>query len=203
MLQFIELVTLVNKGRFLTSTIWNRIFSDLRESIEAVEWPIGSGKFILFDDKGRGRGQGNGVVPIKNMFQSNLERRGWQLEKKLDIATYRSPGKIDAVLKVDGKYFAVEWETGNISSSHRALNKMAIGLLKRKLIGGILVLPTRKMYRYLTDRVGNFAEIEPYLELWKSVNIEDGVLGIMKVEHDDVSRDVPRIPKGTDGRALA
>jgi hypothetical protein len=202
-LRFIELVFLVDKGRFSTSVVWNRILSDLRESIEAVEWPTGSGRFILFDDTGRGRGQGNGVVPIKNMFQSNLEKRGWRLEKKLDIATYRSPGKIDAVLKVDSKYFAVEWETGNISSSHRALNKMAIGLLKRKLIGGILVLPTRKMYRYLTDRVGNFAEIEPYLELWKSANIEEGVLGIMKVEHDDVSRDVPRIPKGTDGRALA
>ena len=135
-MRYIELVFLVNRGGFPTSAVWNRILSDLRESIEAVEWPEGSGKFILFDDTGRGRGQGNGVVPIKSMFQSNLEKRGWRLEKKLDIATYRSPGKIDAVLKVDSKYFAVEWETGNISSSHRALNKMAIGLLKGKLIGG-------------------------------------------------------------------
>lgn len=202
-MRFVELVLLINRGSFSRSPVWNRIISNLRESIEAVEWPKGSGKFILFDDTGRGRGEANGVVPIKNMFQSNLEKQGWQLEKKLDIATYRSPGKIDAILRVDSKYFAVEWETGNISSSHRALNKMAIGLLKNQLIGGILVLPTRKMYRYLTDRVGNFAELEPYLALWKSLSVEEGVLGIIKVEHDNVSRDVPRIPKGTNGRALA
>jgi len=79
---------------------------------------------------------------------------------------------------------------------------MCIGLLRNKLIGGILVLPTREMYQYLTDRIGNFAEIEPYLDLWKSLNIKNGFLGIIKVEHDEVSKNVPRIPKGTDGRAL-
>lgn len=195
-------MTLIENKDFLASPVWHRVISDLKESIEGMEWPRGSSKFILFDDKGRGRGQGNGVVPIKRMFQSNLEERGWALEKKLDIATHRSPGKIDAVLKVDNKHFAVEWETGNISSSHRALNKMCIGLLRNKLIGGILVLPTREMYQYLTDRIGNFAEIEPYLDLWKSLNIKNGFLGIIKVEHDEVSKNVPRIPKGTDGRAL-
>ena len=201
-MRFVDLMLLINRGEFSKSKAWNRIVSDLRESIEDIEWPPGSGKFILYDDTGRGRGEGNGVVPIKRMFQANLEKRGWELEKKIDITTYKSPGKIDAVLEVNGKYFAVEWETGNISSSHRALNKMALGLLRKKLVGGILVLPTRKMYRYLTDRVGNFAEIEPYLELWKSLNIDEGVLGIIKVEHDGVSKNVPRIPKGTNGRAL-
>lgn len=193
---------MVEKGSFSSSPSWKRIISDLRSSIEAIEWPIGSGKFTLFDDRGRGRGEANGVVPIKKMFQSNLRKQGWQLERKLDIAAYKSPGKIDAILEVEGKHFAVEWETGNISSSHRALNKMAIGLLKGQLIGGLLVLPTRKMYLYLTDRVGNFAEIEPYLTLWKSLNVNEGVLGIIKVEHDGVSKAVPRIPKGTNGRAL-
>ena len=186
----------------MSSPVWTKIITDLKEAIEAVKWPKDSDKFILFDDKGRGRGQGNGVVPIKKMFQSNLKDRGWTLEKKLNIATYRTPGKIDAVLKVDTKYFAVEWETGNVSSSHRALNKMCIGLLQNKLVGGILILPTREMYQYLTDRIGNFAEIEPYLNLWKSLNIKNGFLGIIKVEHDEVSKNVPRIPKGTDGRAL-
>jgi len=201
-LKFVELVYLINKGGFSNTVICHRIISDIREAIKIIEWPIGSGKFTLYDDKGRGRGQGNGVTPIKVMFQNNLKDQGWELEKKLDIAKYRSPGKIDAVFEVEGRFFAVEWETGNISSSHRAINKMAIGLLKGKLIGGILVLPTRKMYSYLTDRVGNFAEIEPYLDLWKSLNIEEGILAIMKVEHDDVSKNVPRIPKGTNGRAL-
>jgi hypothetical protein len=40
-----------------------------------------------------------------------------------------SPGPIDAVLTEKQGDFAFEWETGNISSSHRALNKIALGLI--------------------------------------------------------------------------
>jgi hypothetical protein len=58
------------------------------------------------------------------------------------------------------------------------------------------------MYRYLTDRVGNFAELEPYFALWRSLPVTEGLLLVIAVEHDAVSRTVPRIPKGTDGRAL-
>ena len=63
-------------------------------------------------------------------------------------------------------------------------------------------MPTRKMYRYLTDRVGNFQELEPYFPLWRALKVKEGLLGIIAVEHDAVSLDVPRIEKGTDGRAL-
>ena len=97
---------------------------------------------------------------------------------------------------------AAEWETGNISSSHRAMNKMALGLMQEVLIGGILILPTREMYHYLTDRIGNFEELEPYFPLWRAVACREGILGVVSVEHDAVSRDVPRIPKATNGRAL-
>jgi hypothetical protein len=103
---------------------------------------------------------------------------------------------------VGSKLFAFEWETGNISSSHRALNKMALGMLKGLLVGGTLVVPTRKMYEYLTDRVGNLDELEPYFELWRALNVEYGLLQVVAIEHDGVSRVVPRIPKGTEGRAL-
>jgi hypothetical protein len=58
------------------------------------------------------------------------------------------------------------------------------------------------MYKYLTDRIGNFAEIEPYFELWRALQVEAGLLVVIAVEHDGVSSSVPRIPKGTDGRAL-
>jgi hypothetical protein len=54
----------------------------------------------------------------------------------------------------------------------------------------------------LTDRIGNFAEIEPYFPVWKNLNISSGVLGVIEIEHDDLSLDVPPIRKGTDGRAL-
>lgn len=112
------------------------------------------------------------------------------------------PGNLDAVLYTSFGPVAVEWETGNISSSHRALNKMALGLLKGILVSGTLVVPSRDMYRYLTDRVGNFPELEPYLDLWRSIPCREGVFEIVVIEHDAVSTDVPRIPKGISGRAL-
>ena len=62
--------------------------------------------------------------------------------------------------------------------------------------------PTRAMYRYLTDRVGNYPEIEPYFPLWRALRIEEGLLAVIAIEHDAVSKSVARIPKGTDGRAL-
>jgi len=79
---------------------------------------------------------------------------------------------------------------------------MAIGLLDGIIEGGILILPSRNMYQYLTDRVGNFAEIEPYFNVWKNLQITHGLLAVIEIEHDDISEDVPPIRKGADGRAL-
>jgi hypothetical protein len=67
---------------------------------------------------------------------------------------------------------------------------------------GILVVPSRELYKYLTDRIGNMDELEPYLDLWRSFPCKQGVLEIVAIEHDGMSKDVPRIPKGTSGRAL-
>jgi hypothetical protein len=69
------------------------------------------------------------------------------------------------------------------------------------IAAGTLVVPSRKLYVYLTDRIGNFKELEPYLKLWKSVPCESGVLEIVVIEHDAESCNVPKIPKGSDGRA--
>jgi hypothetical protein len=81
---------------------------------------------------------------------------------------------------------------------------MAIGLLDKVLAGGILALPSRSMYRLLTDRVGNYEEIQPYVPVWECLNssVSDGVLVVLEIEHDDISLSVPPIPKGTDGPAL-
>ena len=64
------------------------------------------------------------------------------------------------------------------------------------------MLPTRALYRYLTDRVGNYPEIAPYFPLWAALPVWNGYMGVVAVEHDAVSPDVPRITKGTDGLAL-
>jgi len=46
---------------------------------------------------------------------------------------------------------------------------MALGIMKGVLAAGMLVVPSREFYKFLTDRVGNWSELEPYLELWKAI----------------------------------
>ncbi|BAU43777.1 Type-2 restriction enzyme BamHI [Leptolyngbya sp. O-77] len=129
------------------------------------------------------------------------DRFGWNLETSINYAT-RSPGKVDATKALDNHLFALEWETGNISSSHRAVNKMVLGLLRNVFLGAVLVLPSRKLYPYLTDRIGNYEELEPYFDVWRAVRLGEGFLAIFVIEHDQIDSSVPMITKGTDGRAL-
>lgn len=203
-MKFIKMEVLIDKGDFSKSDDWKRIDGEIKKAIASIEWPKGSGSFTIHAQSGKKRGEGNGVKPIKDACMLKLQQFGWQLETALDIATLSRPGPMDATcyVKSKAKHFALEWETGNISSSHRAVNKMAVGLLKGLLIGGILILPTRDLYQYLTDRVGNFRELAPYFPMWKSLVVEEGFLAIIAVEHDHASTSVPRIGKGTDGRAL-
>ena len=79
---------------------------------------------------------------------------------------------------------------------------MARGMLAGRYAGGILVLPTRALQKYLTDRIGNYEELAPYFPVWAALPIKDGVLGVMRIEQDAESTEVPRIPKATDGRAV-
>jgi len=78
---------------------------------------------------------------------------------------------------------------------------MALLLLKEHIIGGILVVPNRKMYQFLTDRIGNYEELKPYFDLWKSCGVKRGYLEIVVIEHDGLSEQSPIIIKGSDGRA--
>jgi hypothetical protein len=199
--KIIRVETLIAAGDFARSIVWTKTRAVVHKAIRAVDWPRGSGKFTIYPESGKKRGQGNGVKPIKEGLMVELKRQNWMLEHPMDIATVDRPGKLDAVLSTQFGPVAIEWETGNISSSHRALNKMALGIMKRVLVGGVLIVPTREMYQYLTDRVGNWNELVPYLDLWRAVPCVEGVLEIVVVEHDATSKRVRRIPKGTDGRA--
>lgn len=196
-MKIVHVETLISKGPFPNSPEWRKIDADMRAGIAAVHWPPGSGSFTIHPVK-----QANGVVPIKEGMMLALEAEGWKREQRLDLATASKPGKLDAAYYGELGTFAVEWETGNVSSSHRALNKMALGMLHKKLIGGALVVPSRNLYRFLTDRIGNYDELAPYLDLWKCIPCADGMLQIIVVEHDAESMAVPPIRKGTDGRAL-
>lgn len=146
---------------------------------------------------------GNGVKPIKIPCLRELRRRGWEVESLPMLATsVLGTGDLDAVKRTAEGYVAFEWETGNISSSHRALNKLCLGMHQLDLLAGFLVVPSNNLAPYLTDRIGNIGELRPYFPLWSSYTGARGALRIVVVEHDAIDRNVPRIPKGTDGRAL-
>ncbi len=178
-----------------------RALGEIRAAIAEVVWPPGSDRFTL-----RPEPHVNGVVPIKRAFIEALHDRGWEPEMPFPVETGIPGSKFGAMdagkVFGDGGPFLVEWETGNISSSHRALNKMGVGLVAGRLAGAVLVVPTATMYPYLTDRIGNVRELLPYLPVWRSLRVERGYMGILAVEHNGVSADVEPIRKGTDGRAL-
>jgi len=185
------------KGAFANSPDWSTCRNEIETAIKAVVWPQGSDRFIICPDRGRGRGVGNGVVPIKLAFLESLRVSGWNTEER------KNPLRFDAFKELpNGKGIGLEWETGNISSSHRSVNRILRAHLDGLLIAGALVLPTRNMYQYLTDRVGNYEEIESYFPVWRIYPWKEGVLAIFAVEHDSTDESVPRIEKGTDGRAL-
>jgi hypothetical protein len=206
-MRLMNFVELIDAGGFAESPAFARIETDLRDAVDHVRWPVGGPDFAIFPEPGKKRGMGNGVTPIKNGFISLLRERGWKLEQRYSgrAESVARPGAFDAWLSLEGEGvppFVAEWETGNISSSHRAMNKMALGLVEERLSGGVLVLPTRSLYTYLTDRIGNVNELEPYYPLWRSLNVRQGYLGVIVIEHDRESRDVPKIPKTTAGRAI-
>ncbi|MCM3036858.1 hypothetical protein M3579_12870 [Bacillus pumilus] len=198
-MKIISETVLINKNG--NQPIINTAMQEIRESILQMENPKGSGEFRLF----RGKNM-NGVKPIKETFMKYLTMRDWQAEYRIDVGvSLTRPGPIDAVKFFNNDIFAVEWETGNIASSHRALNKITTGILNQRLIGGVLILPSREMYTHLTDRVGNYRELSPYFDVWRKASypVDQGFLAVIEIEHDSLSDDKSlQIKKGTDGRAL-
>lgn len=175
---------------------------EVGKAIKEVEVAIGSvtwgstDKFLINPIK-----LGNGVKPIKLNFQKTLLEFGWETEKRMKITSSLRPGPIDVVKETSYGEIAVEWETGNISSSHRALNKMALGVIEGKLIGGILILPNKSFAKYLTDRIGNHEELSVYYPLYKRIVISRGFLIIYVVSYDGLSNEVEFIEKMNDGNS--
>lgn len=198
-----ERCDIILNGRFPRSPEWQSACEDVEEAILATDWPHGSGTFTIYPESGKKRGEGNGVKPIKKPCLEKLESLGWQTEAlpTLELGVLTT-GDLDALKNTASGFVGFEWETGNISSSHRAVNKLLLTLMVGGIKGGFLVVPSDNLKPYLTDRIGNIGELRHYFPLWSSTAIDDGCLRIVVVEHDAESTDVPRIPKATDGRAM-
>jgi hypothetical protein len=211
-MQIVEALDLANAGVFPRSDVWSRAQSEVETAIEAADWPHGSGRFSLNPeprttaDGGSDR-HPNGVEPIKVPMIEHLRSCGWETEAlpKLPVGSagrdVLTTGDLDALLLDGGNYIGFEWETGNVSSSHRAINKLLDGITRGSLRGGILAVATRETARCLTERVGNFEELAPYFEFWSRYPVPNGVLRIYGVAHDNLDPRAPYIPKRTDGRA--
>ncbi len=196
-MRIVHETNLINAGVF-ESGEWTTIREEIHNSIASVVWPKGASNFSINPVR-----KGNGVKPIKDGCMIVLrERFRWKTEEFIFPRGFKKVGKVDALKQTQTKPFVLEWETGNISSSHRSLNRIALGLLHGIIVGGVLVLPTRNTYKYLTDRIGNYEELEPYFQIWKSLHVEQGFMTVIAIEHDHIDPKVPLITKGTDGRAL-
>ena len=200
-MKIVKVHTLISCGAYAGSDHWRQTRAQIHKAVRKCVWPLGSDKFTIYPESGRKRGEGNGVGPIKKEFVNELRKYDWRIEGPAKNLLDQALGDFDAVCPGPKMPIVAEWETGNISSSHRSMNKMTMLLGDGIISAGTLVVPSRKLYIYLTDRIGNIRELEPYFRLWQSVPCKEGVLEIVVIEQDAVSYDVPRIPKLTAGRA--
>ena len=197
-MKVVDFVDVISSGEFPRSREWKRACRDVRAAIKETDWPHGAGRVFLRPGKNL-----NGVTAIKTPCLRALESRGWRLERLPPIEpSPLTTGDLDALLETRRGYIGFEWETGNISSSHRAVNKLVLTLFLAGIKGAFLVVPSRAFYFHLTDRVGNIAELEHYLPLWQAVDVPDGAMRFVVVEHDELDPQAPVIPKTTAGRAL-
>ena len=140
----------------------------------------------------------NGVVPIKEGCYELLEEHfGWYREKPLDSFSEKG-GPIDVYKEFDNgvefRRVGLEFETGNISSAHRSMNKLAIGIENHDIEFGILLMPIHKLSYYLTDRVSNYEELEQYFSL-----VDSYPFAFLGFDAEDYSENYPILPKGKDG----
>ncbi len=228
-MKWLRTLVIFDRGGIVTSSDWRSIHDSYIRSIQSIDFPEGAGTLTLRRKVKRPDGQWNrnGVGYLRRRFLDHVvEREGWRAEVGFDLGKNRTPpelrlypslelyrepissefGDFDLVTAAPGgTHVAIEWETGNISSSHRSMNKLAIALGTGKVQAGVLIVPSRDLYEHLTDRIGNIGELSGYLAMWKDLEarVERGLLAISVVEHDSLTDDheFPYLPSGNDGRA--
>lgn len=217
-MKLLEKIIIFDQGGVSGSQLWKELETNITHTIKRMVNPKGQNEFIIRakmtsekDKNGKNVkcDKRNGVAHIKKLFCSDLTAsdRTWKTEVCItDKKNEWQVGKADFVkINNSGENIILEWETGNISSSHRSLNKIALAIYKGFFTVGILIVPSRDLYRHLTDRVGNIEELRPYIELWSLIGekVKRGLLAIFVVEHDKITEDpsIDYLTRGGDGNA--
>ncbi len=143
----------------------------------------------------------NGVVPVKERCYQILEEKYlWYREKPLyyfhDDAQKGGPIDVYKEFQMPRGLFraGLEFETGNISSAHRSMNKLCVGCQKGEIDLAMLMMPIKRMSYYLTDRVSNYEELEPYFTLLDSYPFI-----VFGFDAEVYRNQAPFLPKGRDG----
>ncbi|MEX1198383.1 MAG: hypothetical protein WEB57_11060 [Pseudohongiellaceae bacterium] len=228
-MKWLRTMVLFDQGNVVSSPDWKQLHESYVRAIESIEHPKGSGSLTL-RRKARlanNQWQRNGVGYLKLEFLAYMrDHEKWKAETDVELSRereqpplllypsmeeYREPitsnfGGFDFMTEAnDGTKVAIEWETGNISSSHRSMNKLAIALSKGLIDVGVLIVPSRELYEHLTDRIGNIGELSGYLAMWEGLRstVARGLLAITVVEHDSLTDDsnIDYLKVGGDGRA--
>lgn len=142
----------------------------------------------------------NGVVPVKEGIYRRLETcYKWFREKPLAYFEDAQKGGPIDVYKEFGDNthpfnVGLEFETGNISSAHRSMNKLCMGIKHGDLQMAFLIMPIKRLAYYLTDRVSNYEELAPYFGL-----LDDFPIVIFGFDADHYDPSAPLLAKGRDG----
>jgi hypothetical protein len=228
-MKWLRTIVLFDQGKVMSSDGWADLHTSYVSAIKRIDFPEGSGTLRLRRKVRRPDGQWsrNGVVYLKSRFvRSMVEDEGWKPEGSFGFGKNAAPptltqypsgdpyqepitsefGGFDLCTTApDGTRIAIEWETGNISSSHRSMNKLALALAGGSIEAGVLIVPSRNLYEHLTDRIGNIGELSGYVAMWHglALSVTRGLLAITVVEHDDLCDDEahPYLTVGSDGRA--
>lgn len=228
-MKWLRTLVLFDKGDVIGSDDWSAVHASYVRAIASIDHPAGAGTLTLRQKVklAIGQWQRNGVGYLRTRFlQFMRDAEKWQAEGNVDLTrdrqqppillypsleAYREPitsdfGGFDFMTTAPhGTRIAIEWETGNISSSHRSMNKLAIALTNGVIEVGVLILPSRQLYEHLTDRIGNIGELSGYLSMWEGLKsvVPRGLLAITVVEHDALTTDagMPYLTVAGDGRA--
>jgi hypothetical protein len=225
-MKWLRTLVLFDQGSIAATPDWHLLHASVVRSIQSVAFPPGSGTLTLRrkSQLANKQWQRNGVSYIKRSFFDHLVHiEQWQSEVGVSLndirpatvttfpagAPYVEPvtssfGPFDFVATAPaGLKVAVEWETGNISSSHRSMNKMALAIEMGVVDAALMVVPSRALYAHLTDRIGNISELSGYLAMWQGMgkSLQRGLMCVAVVEHDALCDAGEYLPVGSDGRA--